>query len=375
MRILSAILGNLDAPETAAIACKVCLKELNTMPCNAEEFSKHQRNNKKSPYLSRVAFTNYFVFHFTETLAKNVLHVDNWPRLEVSYRDPIPLHPIRSVGLRALIEEGIDPKSISFSEPIDAIDLAVNSAGEFIVTCFDRSRNAAVYVYNESGEFQFAVSPPKEEISEVMFKPRAVFTDEKDDIYVYTAGQATTDKDNASVFVFDKKGNLQRIVSVERGFMALNTKTGNIFISNKNGVSVYENNGKFLHNFVAPKALQGSICPVAVCGENTIIQTDVHLADSKIYLLAHTTGTEIIQFPLKQARGWKYIAFNSVTDEIIVSYLSKGLTNFQLDAYYKNGQHLGTIDLPSEYSTHPRSVTVTPCGRIAILYENVVHLV
>ena len=258
----------------------------------------------------------------------------------------------------------------------DAIDLAVNSVGEFIVACLDRSRNPAVHVYNDSGGFQFSIFPPKEEISEVEFKPRAVFTDENDDIYIHTnVGQATMDDGDASVFVFYKEGSFKRILSIEQGYMALETKTGNIFISNKNGVSVYENNGKLLHSFMAPEVLQGSVCPVAVCDENTIIQSDVHLSDSKIYLIRHTTATEVEQFKVKEARGWKYIAFNSVSEEIIVSYLSKDLTNFQLEVYLRNEHRLGTVNLPSEHSSHPRSVTVTPCGRVAILYENVVHLI
>lgn len=370
----------------AAVACKLYLKELNSMPHNVEEFSNHERKKKKPSHLSRVGLTNYFVFHFTETLGKRVLHVDNWPRLNVSLysSSSLPLHPIRSVGLRMVIEEinelpkyeGIDAKSISFSESIDAIDLAVNSTGEFIVACLDRSRNPAVHVYNDSGGFQFSISPPKEEISEVEFKPRAVFTDENNDIYIHTnVGQATIDDGHASVFVFDKEGSFKRILSIEQGYMALETKTGNIFISNKNSVSVYESNGKLLHSFMAPEALQGSVCPIAVCDENTIIQSDVHLSDSKIYLITYTTATEIEQFKVKEARGWKYIAFNSVSEEIIVSYLSKDLTNFQLDVYLRSGHRLGTINLPTEYSSHPRSVTVTPCGRIAILYENVVHLI
>ena len=128
VRILSAVLGNLDAPEMAAVACKLYLKELNSVPHNVKEFSNHERQNKKPLHLSRVGLTNYFVFHFTETLGKRVLDVDNWPRLNVSYRNrssSLPLHPIRSVGLRMVIEfeeinelpkyEGIDAKSVQWA--------------------------------------------------------------------------------------------------------------------------------------------------------------------------------------------------------------------------------------------------------------------
>ena len=131
VRILSAILGKLDAPEMAAVACKRYLKELNSVSHNVKEFSSHERKIKKPSHLSRVGLTNYFVFHFTETLGKRVLDVDNWLRLNVSYSyrsSSLPLHPIRSVGLRMVIEfeeinelpkyEGTDAKSISFSEPI-----------------------------------------------------------------------------------------------------------------------------------------------------------------------------------------------------------------------------------------------------------------
>ena len=103
--------------------------------------------------LSLVTFINYFVFYCTETIARNVLHENNWPRLVMS--NTLSLHPIRSVGLRAFIgfiekkeesKNGIKPESISFTEPIDATHMAVNSAGAFIVAGFDGSKNTVVYV-------------------------------------------------------------------------------------------------------------------------------------------------------------------------------------------------------------------------------------
>jgi hypothetical protein len=365
----------------------VYLKELNAMPFISQLFSKHfgeinKGNYTYDPLLSLVTFINYFVFYCTETLARNVLHENNWPRLVMS--NTLSLHPIRSVGLRAFIgfiekkeesKNGIKPESISFTEPIDATHMAVNSAGAFIVAGFDGSKNTVVYVYNDVGEFQFAVSPSEEELSGNEFHPCAVFTDEKDNIYVYTKAVTKASQgadDDASLFLFSKEGCLQRLVSVERGFMALEKETGKIFISNEKGVLVYESSGELLRSFAAPEALQGSACPVALCDENTVIQTDIH--DPNVYLLTDT-GAEIRQFQVKEARGWKYIAFNPISGEIVVSYLSEDLTKFQLNAYLKNGQLLGTIDLPSYYSSHPRSVTVTPRGRIAILYESIVHLI
>ena len=242
--------------------------------------------------------------------------------------------------------------------------------GEFVVAGLDSDKNTVVHVYNESGEFQFAVSPTEEELNGVEFQPSAVFTDENNNIYVYTTADRATDE--ASLLVFNKEGRFQRVVSIERGFVALEKKTGQIFISNKNGVLVYDSSGEFLRSFAAADALRGSACPIALCEENTIIQTDVH--DPNVYLLTDT-GAEIRKFQVKQARGWKYIVFNSISGEIIVSYLSEDLTNFQLDAYLKNGKHLATVKLPHEYSSHPRSMTVTPNGRIAFLCENIVHLI
>ncbi len=373
MRIFSAIFGCFDEPETAAAACKVYLGELNAMPSISKEINKIS-DGRKSQLLTLVAFTNYFVFLFTETLApRSVLYVHNWPRFGAS--DTLSLHPIRSVGLRAFTEEieesnyGIVAKSISFSEPIDASYLAINSVGEFVVAGLDSDKNTVVHVYNDSGEFQFAVSPTEEELNGVEFQPNAVFTDEYNNIYIYTTASQATE---ASLLVFNKEGSFQRVVSIERGFVALEKKTGQIFISNKNGVLVYDSSGEFLRSFAAAEALRGSACPIALCEENTIIQTDVH--DPNIYLLTDT-GEKIRKFQVKQARGWKYIVFNSISGEIIVSYLSEDLTNFQLDAYLKNGKHLATVQLPHEYSSHPRSMTVTPNGRIAFLYENIVHLI
>ena len=379
MRILSAIFGCLDEPETGAVACTTYLTNLNSWPLISEEIKKMiGSNNKNKPVvLILIVFINYIVFRFTEPLARNILNVHNWPRFGGSVLSGTPsLHPIRSVGLRALTmgtedsKYGINPKSISFSDGIDATNMAVNSAGDFVVVGLDDSKIAVVHVYNDSGKFKFAVAPTEGQLNSVEFQPSAIFTDKNDDIYVQTKAHRTTD-DEGSLLVFNKEGRFRRVVSIQGGFMALEKKTGKIFISNKNGVSVYKNNGEFLRCFKAPEALCGSSCPIATCEENTIIQTDIH--DQNVYLL-NETGKQIQKFQVNQARGWKYIAFNSVSGELIVSYLSEDLKSFQLDAYLKNGQHLATMKLP-EYSSHPRSVTVTANGRIAVLYENTVHLI
>ena len=383
VRILSVIFECLDEPERGAAACTFYLKNQNSSPLISDEIGKmiRSKNKYKPPLLILVVFINYIVFRFTEALAKNILNVHNWPRLGDSALFGTPsLHPIRSVGLRALTmgtedsKYGINPKSISFSDGIDATNMAVNSAGDFVVvgleSDLDESKNAVVHVYNDSGRFKFAVSPTEGELNGVEFQPSAIFTDRNDDIYVQTKAHRTTD-DEGPIFVFSKDGWFRQVISIHGGFMALEKKTGKIFISNKNGVSVYKNSGEFLRRFKAPKALCGSSCPIATCEENTIIQTDIH--DQNVYLLQET-GRKIRKFQVKQARGWKYIAFNSISGELIVSYLSEDLKSFQLDAYLKNGQHLATMKLP-EYSSHPRSVTVTANGRIAVLYENTVHLI
>ena len=381
MRILCAIFGCLDEPKTGAQACKIYLNELNTWPLVSREIRmmKGFKHENKPLHLILVTFINYIVFRFTEPLARNILNVYNWPRIggSIDIGSGTPsLHPIRSVGLRALTmgtedsKYGINPKSISFSDGIDATNMAVNSAGDFVVVGLDDSKIAVVHVYNDSGKFKFAVSPTEEELDDVEFQPSAIFTDKNDDIYVQTKAHRTTD-DEGSLFVFNKEGRFQRVFSINGGFMALEKKTGKIFISNKNGVSVYKNDGEFLRGFEVPEALCGFSCPIATCEENTIIQTDIH--DQNVYLLEET-GKQIQKFQVKQARGWKYIAFNSVSGELIVSYLSEDLKSFQLDAYLRNGKHLATMKLP-EYSSHPRSVTVTANGRIAVLYENTVHLI
>mgnify|MGYP002803380011 FL=1 len=379
VRIFSVIFGCLDEPERGATACMIYLKNLNSRALISDEIGKMigSENKNKPPLLILVVFINYIVFRFTESLARNILNVHNWPRLGDSvFFGPPSLHPIRSVGLRALTmgtedsKYGINPKSISFSDGIDATNMVVNSAGDFVVVGLDESENAVVHVYTDTGQFKFAVSPTEGELNGVEFQPSAIFTDKNDDIYVQTKAHRATD-DEGPMFVFNKEGRFRRVVSIHGGFMALEKKTGKIFISNKNGVSVYKNSGEFLRCFKAPEALCGSSSPIATCEENTIIQTDIH--DQNVYLLKET-GKRIRKFQVKQARGWKYIAFNSVSSELIVSYLSEDLKSFQLDAFLKNGQHLVTMKLP-EYSSHPRSVTVTANGRIAVLYKDTVYLI
>jgi hypothetical protein len=356
------------------------LNELNAMPFVSKEINKVDglSNQNKSQLLILVAFLNYYVFLFAEKLAGNVLNVYNWPRLRIS--DVLFLHPTLSVGLRALTigtedrRYDTDPKSVSFSDSIDATDLALISAGKLVVVGLNGTGNTVVHVYSDSGEFEFAISPTDEELDGVEFQPCAVFTDKNDDIYVQTKARGTSTNDKAALFemlfVFDKEGHFQRILSIQDGFMALEKKSGKIFISNKNGVLVYENSGEFVRRFESPEALRGCCSPIALCAENTIIQTDIH--DQNIYLLNDTKVRKLVE--VEQARGWKYTAFNPASGELVVLYLSKDLTSFQLDVYLPNERLLATMKLP-EYSSHPRALTVTPSGRIAVLYKDIVHFI
>ncbi|XP_028396168.1 uncharacterized protein LOC114520144 isoform X2 [Dendronephthya gigantea] len=390
VRILSSLLGCLDEPETAVAACQMYLKELNDMPCVSQALMSvlreinHDKSNGlyEKEYTNKVLTTvvniNCIVFHFTEARAKHLLHYSTWPRLKVS--STISVHPIRSAGLRALTDQTdqaqleIHSESIFFNESIDATDMAVNSAGDCIVLGLNNEKNTVVRVYNNVGEFRFEITPPEAESSgaNVEFTPRAVFTDSGHYIYLHVmTSQASDDDDSSSLFVFNEEGAFQRIISVKRGYMALEKNAGRIFISNRRRIFIYENNGELSQNFAIPGNVHGSFCQISVCGMNTLLLTSTY--DSNVYLLNHS-GSVKQQFEVGQARGWKFIAFNHISKELIVSYLSKDLTNFQLDAFLENGQPLGTVQLPRALPSHPRSMLVTMNGQIAILYENSVHL-
>ena len=379
--------------EIAARGCMKDLKWMNSLPYISRLLSLHFKKINRSIEndheifkfvpLTIVATANYFVFHFIEKYAKNVLNVRNWPRLQLKVSREFSVHPIRSIGFRMFTEEVQKSTSVKFRAPIDATDMAVNCAGQFIIIGLDQSKETVVHVYSDTGEFEFAVCPTEEDLDGKVFQPCAVFTNDKDDIYVYSRkakigkNEAELDGSNESdalLFIFNKNSKLQRIVPVEHGFMALETKSGKIIISSKKGVFVYEKSGELLCSFAPPDALTGSACPVAACDENTIIQTDIHLQESNVYLL-NDAGEEIRHFQVKKSQGWKHIAFNPLSDEILILYFAKDLNRFQIDAYFPNGLFLARIALPDDKSSHPRSLNITPCGRVAVLYENRVHFI
>ena len=382
--ILSVAFLYMDRPENAVTGCMRDLNWMNSLPYVSRLLSFHfkkvneaiERNKKVFKFvpLTIVATTNYFVYHFIEKYAENVLSIQDWPRIRLSAE--ISVHPIRSIAFRVFAEEVHKSTYVRFNAPIDAIDMAVNRAEKIIMIGLDQSKETVVQVYSDGGELEFAVYPTEEQLDGKLFQPYEVFTDDEDAIYVYSRSTKTknAEESDALLFVFNRDGKQPRIIPVEYGFMALEKVSGKIFISSERGIFVYENTGELRRSFAPPEALKGSARPLTVCGENTIIQTDVYHQESNVYLL-NDTGEEIRQFQLKQSQGWAHIAFNSLSGEILVSYLAKDLNRFQLDVYSENGQFLSRIDLPDNYSSHPRSLITTSSGLVAVLYQNVVHFI
>lgn len=286
LRILSAILGCLEEPVTATVACKIYLKELHAMSDVCMQFRDHfkVRNNTEKQFNKRqkrtnderleistsVALINYIVFHFTETLAENtgLLNVKNWPTIQVF--DNHFLHPVRNLEINQVIrknEEHInqEPQSLSFDELIDPTDMAVNSKGDFIIANLDSSDGNGVKVFNSSCKFQFAFFPTKQEEIGLVFEPQAVSTDEDDNIYLYTKAKGLEYISTGFLFTFDKDGQMKRKILTECGrFMALDKSTNRIFLSGNNGIYVYDNSGEYLCS-VDVAGLLGSMDPFALC--------------------------------------------------------------------------------------------------------------
>lgn len=373
LRITSTILGCLEEPETAMVVCKIYLNELNSMP-QVEKFNIHQKGVQDMAILTCVVRINYMVFCFTETVAEGLLNAGNWPKIKI-FSDH-SLHPIRSLRMKQVILENeewndnLEPQSLSFDNLSDPVDMTVNSNGEFLVVDWDSTDGNSVKVFSSSGVFQFSFSPTNEEMKGQVFKPRAVSTDQDNNIYVYTEAQGQNDILSGVLFVFDKEGKVKRQIPTEcAGFMVFEKKTNKIALSCVNGIYEYESSGECLKTILVPDLL-GSVNPIAVCDDGMILADAL---DDVIHII--TDKGERRQFKVNGAGGWKYVAFNHISDEIIISYLSKGLSHFQLQSYSKSGRLLAMIQLPEEYSSHPKAIAVTPNERIAVLYENNVHLI
>ena len=235
VRVAATILRRVDHLEAALEACKMCLKELHSMPDvkifteEIVEGSKARRQwNKKQRMdtISIVCQVNRVIYDVTQTVGKDA-HVWIWPPVAISQRLPGPLpimgqdnvDPLRDTRVtKALVELGMEHCCVApWSFGLEGEELhklkepwgiATNRRGEFIVSDYKENQ---VKVYDKEGKFLHAFRPPPQtHIYDVA-------TDRNGNIYVLTYMKKAEDEVwTLTVSVHDDTAKLQRTFNARK---------------------------------------------------------------------------------------------------------------------------------------------------------------
>ena len=202
-RVMATILETVDNPADALAPCRVCIKELNSLPAVQNNFDVQLKTGiqavrrwfwqeERREIISAVCHVNRVIYDVTRTFGGDT-RFWIWPAVDTGDNKINPLYDVRVTEV--LVQHGMEhccvtpwsfgqegekevPKRYRFPKGI-----ATNSSGEFIVgDCIDRCVN----VFNRNGKFVKYFTLCTNDV-DTRLRIEDVATDVNDNIFVLTS--------------------------------------------------------------------------------------------------------------------------------------------------------------------------------------------
>ena len=157
LRVISRILGSLDDPDAAAVACKVYLEELHDMKAVKKMFAVQFKGGIRSLFnktkrvenIKSVFLINFVLFDFIKKFTTKASYLFNWPQIDL---EEISMHPMTVTAENDIINEieksGVQAPNLIPSAYLYNV-LTVNSKGEIIAW-----EQPSVVLINSRGDIQ-----------------------------------------------------------------------------------------------------------------------------------------------------------------------------------------------------------------------------
>ena len=199
-RVMVTILETVDNPADAAVSCRVCVEELNSLPAVQNNFYVQLKKGiqavrglfnkeERREIISSVCHVNRVIYDVTRTFGGDV-HFWNWPPVDTGDNKINPLYDARVTEV--LLQQGMEHCCVtpwSFGQKGEEEHklkgpkgIATNSSGELIVGEFE---DRCVKVFDRNGTFVKHISLPTDNIDKQSFVVD-ITTDMYDNIFVLT---------------------------------------------------------------------------------------------------------------------------------------------------------------------------------------------
>ena len=387
-RVMATILENLENPTDAVPACRVCIKELNSLSAVKRCFTDELKNSKgfwtgfsKDERLKLIATTchvNRVIYDVTLMLrfGNQELSENSWPCVDIGEKQ---VDPLRDVTIsHTLQKQGMEHCCVtpwSFGQECEEEEhklkyprcIASNADRELIVADWE---DISVKVFSSSGNFLLS------------FKPE---TDDADtDLYMCTLDVATDVNSNTYILVglvrpgaeeykwevqlYNSTADLQHKfpvrgvgwddrLTVSKNKVLVWTRTGD-----KQVVDVYEHDGRFVCSF--GEGILKDAGDITAAFEDRVMIVD--RGDSCVHVFTEE-GKHLSKFNIN-IEGDLYfrIAVHPAGEHVVVAGLDQGTVFLLVAVYTKDGEFVRRIQPSVEEFDLCLGVTVTMDGRIAV---------
>ena len=376
-QVMATILETVDSPADAVAPCRVCMKELNSLPAVQNSFDVQLKKglgavkglfnkDERRKIISSVCHVNRVIYDVTLTIGKDISFW-NWPAVDTREYKIDPLRDERVT--KVLRKQGMQHCCVtpwSFGQEGEKehklklpFSIATNSNGQFIVGD-DADYN--VKAFDSTGTFTNLFSLPINDYADTKLHVLDVAIDMNDNIYVLVRGAVRYER---LVYQMNNTADLHHTFPVRGkvwGGLTV-TDSGKVLVLGGddvvNVVDVYENDGQFVCSF-------GEGIWRNACSDGRVMIVD--WKDSCVHVFSEH-GHHLNKFKLQLGHySYPRIAFHRASEHVVIGSLERN-DLLHAEAYTKDGEFVRSIQIHTRerrIGDFIHGITVTTEGRIAV---------
>ena len=400
-RVMATILETVDNPADALAPCRVCVKELNSLPAVQNNFHVQLKTGiqavrgwfgqeERREVISSVCQVNRVIYDVMQTFGGDA-SLWIWPTVDTGDNKINPLYDARVT--KVLIQQGMEHCCVtpwSFGQEGEKehelkspIGIATNSSGEFIVGDYG---DRCVKVFDRNGKLVNVFGLPTEDVTTPLYIEDVV-TDMNDNIFVLTMmgkpGFHESERSRRSWWVYKptKTAELHNRFRLrgEGLYRRLSVRdTGKVMtLRDRTAVEEYDSNEELVHSF-GEEILRYAI-DITVANDGRVLvldnydssRSDSLRADLVVYIF-NEHGDHLNKFKLQRDYSlYTSIAFHPAGEHVVVAGKTLDSNLLEVKIYSKDGEFVRStkIQICDDFS-EVGGITVNNDGRIAVVTSN-----
>ena len=400
-RVMATILETLDNPADALAPCRVCVKELNSLPAVQNNFHVQLKTGiqavrgwfgqeERREVISSVCQVNRVIYDVMQTFGGDA-SLWIWPTVDTGDNKINPLYDARVT--KVLIQQGMEHCCVtpwSFGQEGEKehelkspIGIATNSSGEFIVGDYG---DRCVKAFDRNGKLVNVFGLPTEDVTTPLYIEDVV-TDMNDNIFVLTMmgkpGFHESERSRRSWWVYKptKTAELHNRFRLrgEGLYRRLSVRdTGKVMtLRDRTAVEEYDSNEELVHSF-GEEILRYAI-DITVANDGRVLvldnydssRSDSLRADLVVYIF-NEHGDHLNKFKLQRDYSlYTSIAFHPAGEHVVVAGKTLDSNLLEVKIYSKDGEFVRStkIQICDDFS-EVGGITVNNDGRIAVVTSN-----